>query len=51
MLLPNGTIAGLDGIYDTRSSYVGQISFDEDLHPEVGKNEPYTSSTGLDNKC
>ncbi|KAL4922955.1 intradiol ring-cleavage dioxygenase [Aspergillus undulatus] len=40
--LPNGTISGT---YDSRSSHVGQIYFDQDLITEVEKTVPYTSNT------
>ncbi|KAL1869734.1 hypothetical protein Plec18167_007658 [Paecilomyces lecythidis] len=39
--LPNGTLAG---IYDTHSSHVGQIFFDQDLITEVEKNTPYSTN-------
>ncbi|KAL5358327.1 Intradiol ring-cleavage dioxygenase [Aspergillus floccosus] len=41
-VLPNGTIAGM---YDSRSSHVGQIFFDQDLISEVEKIAPYSSNT------
>jgi len=41
-VLPNGTLAGL---YDTRTSHVGQIFFDQDLITEVEKTSPYTTNT------
>lgn len=41
-VLPNGTLKGL---YDTRTSHVGQIFFDQDLVTEVEKNSPYTENT------
>ncbi|KAJ6187274.1 hypothetical protein N7519_002182 [Penicillium mononematosum] len=40
--LPNGTISGT---YDSRSSHVGQIYFDQDLITEVEKTVPYSSNT------
>ncbi|KAJ5093148.1 hypothetical protein N7456_009009 [Penicillium angulare] len=41
-ILPNGTIAG---IYDGRSSHVGQIFFDQDLITAVEMNPPYKFNT------
>lgn len=41
-VLPNGTLAGL---YDTRTSHVGQIFFDQDLITEVEKTSPYAENT------
>lgn len=41
-VLPNGT---LEGLYDTRTSHVGQIFFDQDLISEVEKGAPYTDNT------
>lgn len=40
-VLPNGTISGL---YETHSSHVGQIFFDQDLISAVEALEPYTSN-------
>ncbi|KAJ5890744.1 extracellular dioxygenase [Penicillium subrubescens] len=41
-ILPNGTLAGM---YNGKSSHVGQIFFDQDLITEVEKCHPYTENT------
>lgn len=41
-ILPNGTLAGM---YNGKSSHVGQIFFDQDLITGVEKWHPYTENT------
>ncbi|PWY75626.1 extracellular dioxygenase [Aspergillus eucalypticola CBS 122712] len=41
-ILPIGTIAGM---YDSHSSHVGQIFFDQDIITEVEKRSPYSTNT------
>ncbi|KAE8311386.1 Intradiol ring-cleavage dioxygenase [Aspergillus transmontanensis] len=41
-VLPNGTITGM---YDSKSSHVGQIFFDQDLISVVEETSPYSTNT------
>lgn len=41
-VLPNGTITGL---YNTKTSHVGQIFFDQDLISVVEETSPYSTNT------
>lgn len=41
-VLPNGTITGL---YDSKTSHVGQIFFDQDLISVVEETSPYSTNT------